>query len=886
MIKFKKVLSMAAIGALLTGALVSCGEDKTTTTASPESTTVINNADQEKATAAANLVLLTNNHSKVDANFTVPSTVTYDGVPYNLTWHSNNEELLTFDVQEGEAGLPTVITAVVHRPETTTDYSKVSFYATVTIGEASANSEEFDVRVKRVQTAQENYDSWVQGTAESYSFTGYVLKKVGYVESYKEANLIVWDEAGCGAYFVYNAYLDKEVYDSLEGGEYISVTGAVRSPYNGLLETKYGATATVDTTKTKLDLSTLNYTDISEGVVLNQSSLTKYQSSRVSLKNFKVVSVETFSKTSGKYGTTLQKVATLERDGVQIAVSLYEGMTPFADANTKTLDTELLKTLKVGSYVDVDGYLSWDSAPVIVVDNKNAVKASTAGTADMDKAYADLAAVASNFKSFYASNAEVTLPATGTNGAGFTYVVTGTNVSLENGKLTITAGETSAQGTVVVTATKGTAVFSKTFTITSQSLTDAEVAEKVAKDYKLDDISKPGSIVLGDGEDTYGSTYAWVLKDAQGVATLKDGKLIVVPTTEDKTVVLTLTVTMGEATYTQDVSVKVNKYTLTSYGTTELDVSKFTANSYYYVEGYITVEPNATYGNTYIAVTADGGEILQIYGLYDVEGKRYDKMGVTLPVGTKVVLYGQYVTGSNYKEIKNAVVLSYAIDYEAAAEADLAAAKKLFAESYAQAAEVTLPANVTAAVTAGTSAVVGTDGKITITPTDTQDSVTIVLTATEGTVTKTETITFTTKTVVVSGTVVSFESTKPSSNTTITTENQASALGLDDTIFTVLFAKGTGGTMAAYNRQIRLYAGNTLTITVAEGYVITGIKITYDTAWKNGGQVSVNGIAQSKVAAGVVDEVVIGSSSAEILVTGSTHVGIASIEVTYAPASN
>ena len=80
---------------------------------------------------------------------------------------------------------------------------------------------------------------------------------------------------------------------------------------------------------------------------------------------------------------------------------------------------------------------------------------------------------------------------------------------------------------------------------------------------------------------------------------------------------------------------------------------------YHYIKGTVKSAPQATYGNLYL-VDEDGNEIY-VYGLYDTEGTRYDKMANKPQAGDTIIVYStifKYVNGSTVTvELKNATLL-------------------------------------------------------------------------------------------------------------------------------------------------------------------------------------------------------------------------------------
>ena len=82
-------------------------------------------------------------------------------------------------------------------------------------------------------------------------------------------------------------------------------------------------------------------------------------------------------------------------------------------------------------------------------------------------------------------------------------------------------------------------------------------------------------------------------------------------------------------------------------------------SDFYYVKGTVKYTPSSPYGNLYI-VDENGNE-LYVYGLYDLDGLRYDAMPDKPKAGDTVILYSsiyKYVNGSSITiELKNATLI-------------------------------------------------------------------------------------------------------------------------------------------------------------------------------------------------------------------------------------
>lgn len=151
----------------------------------------------------------------------------------------------------------------------------------------------------------------------------------------------------------------------------------------------------------------------------------------------------------------------------------------------------------------------------------------------------------------------------------------------------------------------------------------------------------------------WASNSEYVVVGANGVITVK------VPDTKTE-VVLTATLTCGEATATKEITITLNK-SITSIADANAigaaQGSDYTAEKYL-VAGVVTEVANATYGNIYIS---NGTDKFYIYGLYDAEGNRYDAMTNAPAVGDYVVVLtslGQY---KGAPQGKNATLVTHVV---------------------------------------------------------------------------------------------------------------------------------------------------------------------------------------------------------------------------------
>ena len=151
---------------------------------------------------------------------------------------------------------------------------------------------------------------------------------------------------------------------------------------------------------------------------------------------------------------------------------------------------------------------------------------------------------------------------------------------------------------------------------------------------------------------TWASNNENVVVGANGVIT------VTVPDTKTE-VVLTATLTCGEATATKEITITLNK-TITSIADANALGAAQAHNTYtadkYLVAGVVTEIASDKYGNMYIS---DGTNKFYIYGLYDAAGNRYDAMTVKPVVGDYVVVLtalGQY---NDAPQGKNATLVTH-----------------------------------------------------------------------------------------------------------------------------------------------------------------------------------------------------------------------------------
>ena len=159
----------------------------------------------------------------------------------------------------------------------------------------------------------------------------------------------------------------------------------------------------------------------------------------------------------------------------------------------------------------------------------------------------------------------------------------------------------------------------------------------------------------------------WEVVSGTGIQ-IVDGVAKVTRGTEDQVVVLKVTVTVGEATASKELTVTIKKVVqeqpTIEYITITEAIALGTAqehNTYteekYYIKGTVTGFYNTTYGNFYVT---DGTNQICVYGLYSADGTvRYDKMEVKPVDGDEVIIYGVIGQYNGAPQFKNAWFMGF-----------------------------------------------------------------------------------------------------------------------------------------------------------------------------------------------------------------------------------
>lgn len=243
------------------------------------------------------------------------------------------------------------------------------------------------------------------------------------------------------------------------------------------------------------------------------------------------------------------------------------------------------------------------------------------------------------FASFYAANAEVTLPTSDILGSEITWSMkTGSSsiFAIADGKLKITPTATElGTGTIVASVKHGESTVTKEFNLKGQILTDEQIANNVHAELTALDKSVYGGVVLPTTSEVYGGTISYKIKTATEGYSVSGNKLIVPQVASDTEIVVTATVKAGEKTVEKDYTF-VAKHTSTI---AEIMAAKDKTNLVY-VRGIIT-----SFGGT-------SGE--QSFTLYDGTNHAfsYNKLLLTdFKVGDEIVIATAYGVNNDVNQL-------------------------------------------------------------------------------------------------------------------------------------------------------------------------------------------------------------------------------------------
>ena len=573
----------------------------------------------------------------------------------------------------------------------------LSITATFTYGEDTAEID-YPISVWHKLEGNEQTRYWIDsvGGGEKFDVTGYLISTAGYADNYGEGNFYIMDADLKGAYYIYNAYMDKTLFDSLVGGEVIQFTGLKSQSYHGLIESNYGAKTKVLTaeeataagmTKTTAEISQAMLT-FDNLLASDAKELVYYQNMPVKLTGWELSSDYVAPKTDSTASTS-QTLFTVKKGGSEVAVVVNKNLIDITDDEFAAL-LEGLKTLKKGNFVDLQGLYSYYDGHQILLGI--VAPATSAKKATDGEAFASaVEKVQEGIKLSYVKDGEYVLPAQ--NGVTITYELstaekvvgyTYKTIKIENGKLVIAVeghdlagnelqiGYTENVDLVAKVAKKVNNVdLTKTikfnFNVSYLAVADqvsAEIdnlTEKLGEDVPyVNEFTLPATGELFDTELTY------ELVGEPTIASIADGKLTINPTTTATEVTLKITGKLmdGETEVTKVVNHTFNAL----YAPSKLEdiLAEKSADKEYVVEGIIVSlnRPSSSGYSSFVIVDAQKDIMFSYDGLKATD----------VAVGDKVIIVAKYSENNATPQlsklasgsIKLVKVLSHDNDLEAA----------------------------------------------------------------------------------------------------------------------------------------------------------------------------------------------------------------------------
>lgn len=439
-IKKALVLGLAFLGV---GAITSCDNKKD------------DGASQvtDDAREAIEKVLLPQNDTTVTADFTVVSTVKYNGETVNVTWKSSND-LVKFVTADGKTStqidfkgnldkaVDVILTAEVKIGDTTaakTFQITVPQYKIYTIAEADAAKSGASLAIKGVVVAKEPYDS-----------------------SYKNAN--VYLSAENGGFEAYRLACTQEQYDNeLTQGTTIIVSGP-KSYYNNLRELT-PATYTV-TTDAK---QTIEAEDLTSLVTAGTGISDAYQCHLAKLTDLEIVSIG--DKNEDAYSIVVGDSTDTKK---QMTIYIQKYFCKKGSDVRKEIDG---LNLIPGQKITVTGLVGWNNAPQIMPFAKGQVVAGEKKPYDeigytlLDKAY--LPPLSYGEQTYVLPSTLTEAGLSGDKFAGYTMEWTKTSANVTLGTKEVTKGQTTYTTTTVTTAASVSADETVELTLTVKDSTGA-----------------------------------------------------------------------------------------------------------------------------------------------------------------------------------------------------------------------------------------------------------------------------------------------------------------------------------------------------------------------------------------------------------------------------
>ena len=489
----------------------------------------------------------------------------YATLPATIAWSITENEVATI---EGDK-------LVVEATDTPI---RLQLSATFTYnGESAKKNYTITVQFKDNLTPSEKIEYWYStiGNKEAQTFNGYVVWLGSFSEQYNNCQIYMIDESYTGGIYCYNTPISAADYAKLKVGSGITVTGVTSCMYNGLVESEAkSGKITLNNDLPAFDEAKATHA-IDELVFVNEyagkDQLLHLQNTIVTLSGWKVTEVGPTDKLQDG-STNNALIVKVSKGDVELKVIISKYPTPLTGEAYK--DFANLDTFQVGDIVDIKGILSnysdgqsdlasftndVNNYQILAIDSKSVVKSANQVESVVNVDHIDAAMAALDGLSFDAVSVvptEYALNVTAPEGATITFKTKGDCIAIVDGKLVVTPTSKLKVNTLTAVVEVGGYTFAKTWEITTQSVSDAEMVEEAIKEVVLEaEYDAEQSIDLLLNGTVFGDVaYTYSLPDTVKGAKIVDGKLVVTPGTADETVVLTVTATKGEATQSKEIT--------------------------------------------------------------------------------------------------------------------------------------------------------------------------------------------------------------------------------------------------------------------------------------------------------------------------------------------
>ncbi len=591
------------------------------------------------------------------SSFDRTSVVAVEGVRYAVEWTVDNDAISIVEKDEN------TVTVVVPEPS-----EAISYTLTATIKDSEGNSltKTFEHIVPKFKVLTfEEYIATEDGKAVVIEGIVAGMNSKSEAIGNKRNHIFLVDESGKGGYYAYDIDHDP-VALGIEIGMKVRIAGTL-DIYNGIYEIVDGDGNQIKLTIVDSDKVTVPVIDITENFAAG-NDLHSYIGAFVTIKGVELGAQELggssdylFFTLNGRQSYVRSYLTDLEA-GIKSA------------ANKAAIEADHLAHF--GYKADVTGLLVYyGTTPYIIpVSVTPFTNYQEQEKSDAEKIAAELGDI--KLDGTITADTVINVITAGKfyNDVVISWASDNAAISYADGKLTVVVPDSEISVKITVTATCGDATDSKEITVKlSKKVISAGAANEIAGGVTLDSAGTGytegkylvGGVIKNITSDEYGNMY---IVDSEGneiyiygVYT-KDGTgkfntLATKPAVGDYIVVLGV---LGQ--YKNSIQLKsgwLQEHVAASSIKDAVDAGTAAGSTYteekYLVTGKVTEIASNTYGNVYIE-DAEGNRIY-IYGLYGIDGKRYDAMATKPAVGDTITVISTAGAYNGTPQLKNATLL-------------------------------------------------------------------------------------------------------------------------------------------------------------------------------------------------------------------------------------